>query len=197
MELTHDLSHTKDAGTKARAKSVSAVFSIGLTDTIDAILSLPYEQLTEQTGSISTPVSGYADMEIVAKWRFYDEGALSLGLRPGLGMPTGDEDKRMSEDTVIPSLFAVMTDASDDPWTFNLHIGYTRNLSHGAEERGRFYHASVAAEYSVSESLRLVTDASTETSAQQSGDPHVGSVVLGLIHSVDPKSTLTTATERD
>lgn len=185
LELTHDLSHNEDAGTKERAKSINAVFSIGLTDTIDAILGLPYEQLTERTGAASTSVSGHADMEVAAKWRFYDEGPLSFALRPGLGLPTGNEDEGLSADTVIPSLFAVMTYTSD-PWTFNLHLGYTRILDNGAEERGHIYHASASIEYSINESLRLVGDASVESNPAKSGHPNVGSAVIGLVYSLTP-----------
>ena len=185
IELTHELSHNKDGGTKERAKSINAVFSIGLTDTIDAILDLPYEQLTERTGSTSTSVSGYADMEIAAKWRFYDEGPLSFALRPGLGLPTGNEDEGLGADNVIPSLFAVMTYTSD-PWAFNLHLGYTRILDNGPEERRNIYHVSASGEYSVNENLRLVSDASVESNPEKSGHPNVGSAVIGLVYSLTP-----------
>jgi hypothetical protein len=185
LELTHELSHSQDIGTKARAKSINAVLSIGVTETIDAILSLPYEQLTEVTGSTSTSVSGYADLEIAAKWRFYDEGPLSFALRPGLGLPTGNDDQGLSADTVIPSLFGVMTYTSD-PWAFNLHIGYTRLLDNGPEERGHIYHASTSFEYSFNESLRVVGDASVESNPEKSGHPNVGSAVIGLVYSLTP-----------
>lgn len=185
LELTHELSHDQDAGTKVRAKSINAVLSIGLTETIDAILSLPYEQLTERTGSISTSVSGYADMEIAAKWRFYDEGRLSFALRPGLGLPTGNDDEGLSAETVIPSLFAVMTYTSD-PWAFNLHLGYTRILDNEPEERRNIYHLSASVEYNVNESLRLVSDASVESNPEKSGHPNVGSAVIGLVYSLTP-----------
>jgi hypothetical protein len=185
LELTHELSHDQDAGTKVRAKSINAVFSIGLTETIDAILSLPYEQLTEGTGSTSTSVSGHADMEIAAKWRFYDEGPLSFALRPGLGLPTGNDDEGLGAETVIPSLFAVMTYTSG-PWAFNLHIGYTRILDNGPEERGHIYHASTSVEYSFNENLRLVSDASVESNPEKSGHPNVGTAVIGLVYSLTP-----------
>lgn len=185
LELTHDLSHNEDAGAKGRTKSINAVFSIGLTDTIDAIVGLPYEQLTERTGSTSTSVSGYADMEIAAKWRFYDESPLSFALRPGLGLPTGNEDDSLGGGTVIPSLFAVMTYASD-PWAFNLHLGYTRILDEGPQERSHIYHASASIEHGFNESLRLVSDASIESNPEKSGHPNVGSAVIGMVHSLTP-----------
>ncbi|MBU1224486.1 MAG: transporter [Gammaproteobacteria bacterium] len=185
LELTHDLASDRDAGTKTRSRSANAVLSAGLTDDLDVIVALPHERLTERTGATKTTTSGYADMEIAAKWRFYEKGALSFALRPGLGLPTGDEDEGLSSGHVTPTLFAVATYAGD-PWAFHLHAGYTRNLHAGPDEHGHIYHASVAAEYSVSESLRLVGDASIERNGARSGHPGVGSVVVGLVVSLTP-----------
>lgn len=185
LELTHDLGTDREAGAKTRSQSINAVLSAGLTDNLDVIVSLPHEHLTEWAGATKTTTSGYADMEIAAKWRFYEAGALSFALRPGLGLPTGEEDEGLSTGHVTPSLFAISTYASD-PWAFHLHVGYTRNLHPGPDEHSHIYHASVAAEYSVSESLRLVADASIERNGAHSGHPGVGSMVIGLVASLTP-----------
>lgn len=185
LELTHDLGSDRDAGTKTYTRSINAVLTAGLTDNLDIIVALPHERLTERTGAARTTASGFADMEIAAKWRFYEAGALSFALRPGLGLPTGDEDEGLSSGHVTPSLFAVSTYASN-PWAFHLHVGYTRNLHLGSNEHSHIYHASVAAEYSVSESLRLVGDASIERNGERSGHLGVGSMVVGLVVSLAP-----------
>lgn len=103
MELTHDLSTDRDAGAKIRSRSINGVLSVGLTDDLDVIIALPHERLTERTDATKTTASGYADMEIAAKWRFYEEGALSFALRPGLGLPTGNEDEGLSSGHVTPA----------------------------------------------------------------------------------------------
>lgn len=185
LELTHDLGSDREAGTKTRSRSTNAVLTAGLTDNLDVIVALPHERLTEWAGATKTTTSGYADMEIAAKWRFYEAGALSFALRPGLGLPTGDEDEGLSTGHVTPTLFAVTTYASD-PWAFHLHVGYTLNPHPGPDERSHIYHASVAAEYSVSESLRLVADASIERNGERSGHSGVGSMVIGLVASLTP-----------
>lgn len=184
LEFTYDQSTTRNAGTMTRAQSLNVVFSYGLADTLDLIVGLPYERIAER-GAASTRVKGYADMEIAAKWRFYEDGPLSIALRPGLGLPTGNEDRGLGSGHSAPSLFAVMTHATD-PWVFHLHLGYTRNFHDGPGQRNHIYHASVAAEYSVSESLRLVADASTESNPDLAGHPNVGSLVLGLVYSMTP-----------
>lgn len=185
LELTHDLSTDRDADTKTRSQSINAVLTAGLSDDLDVIVALPHERLTEWSGGTKMTASGYADMEIAAKWRFYEAGVLSFALRPGLGLPTGNEDEGLSTGHVTPTLFAISTYAGD-PWAFHLHVGYTLNPHPGPDERSHIYHASVATEYSVSESLRLVADASIERNGERSGHPGMGSVVIGLVVSLTP-----------
>lgn len=185
LELTQDLSTMKNESTNTRERRINAVLSAGLTDNLDVIAVLPHDQLTDRLATPDATISGFADMEIAAKWRFYDEGALSFALRPGLGLPTGEDDKGLSAGHVTPSLFAVMT-YTGKPWTCHLHLGYTRNIHDGPDERNHIYHASVAAEYALGESLRLVGDASMESSREGSGHPNVGSVVLGFVYSATP-----------
>ena len=185
LELTHDLSPAKDATSDTRARRINAVLSVGLAGNLDVIAALPYERLTERLDAAGSTAKGLADMEIAAKWRFYDEDALSFALRPGLGLPTGNEDKGLGAGHVTPSLFAVMTYVRA-PWAFHLHLGYTHNPHHAPDERDHVSHASVAMEYKLSGSLRLVSDASLESNGERSGHPGVGSMVLGLVYSVTP-----------
>lgn len=185
LELTHDLAHDKDATTRTRTRSISAVLSVGLTETLDLIATLPHDRTTERAGAVSTTVQGYADAEIAAKWRYYDVEGLSLALRPGLGLPTANEDKGLGSGHLSPSIFAVLTYARSS-WTYHLHAGYTRNFFDGAAERRHLYHGSAAVEYSVSDTLRLVGDASVETNAERAGHPTVGSMVVGLVYTLTP-----------
>jgi len=185
LELTYDSNYPADSVGKQREQTVNAVLSIGILENLDFIVALPYEHVREGGGGSRPTSEGLGDAELAAKWRFYEEGALSLALRPALGLPTGNEDAGLSADHVIPSLFAVSTYAID-PWSFHLHLGYARNFHDGSDQRDHLYHASVAAEYSLSDRLRLVGDASIESNPDRSGDANAGSMVLGLIYSPIP-----------
>lgn len=185
LELTYDVSRDRDAGIRTGTRNTNAIFSAGLTDTFDFIITLPHERLTERLDTGKTTVMGYGDMEIAAKWRFYEASALSFALRPGLGLPTGNADRDLGAGHATPSLFAVSTYARDD-WAFHLHVGYTHQRRPGADERHHIYHASVAAEYRVNDSLRLVGDASIERNGERSGHPGVGSMVIGLVAALTP-----------
>lgn len=185
LELTLDRSRDADADTRVRARSANMVFSAGLTDALDLILGLPHEHLTEATGAAKARYSGYSDAEIAVKWRFYEEGALSLALRPGLGLPTGDDDAGLSAGHVSPSLFAISS-YTHEAWVFHTHLGYAPVRDQGPDEHGHIYHASVAAEYSASERLRIVADTSIERNTDRTGHPNIGSMVVGLVFSLTP-----------
>lgn len=185
LELTYDSNHKQDPPNKNREQSFNAVFSAGVLENLDVIFTLPYENVSERSDSGKHQVEGLGDIEIGAKWRFYEDEALSLALRPALALPSGDEDKGLGSGHVVPSLYGVMTYAAD-PWALHLHLGYTRNFHDGNGERDHILHASVAAEYGIGDSLRLVWDASVESNADQSGGANVGSMVIGMIYSPIP-----------
>lgn len=185
LELTYDSNHHDDAAGENREQTVNAVLSVGVLENLDFIVALPYEHVREGGGGSRLSSEGLGDAELAAKWRFYEGGVLSLALRPALGLPSGNENEGLSADHVIPSLFAVSTYAID-PWSFHLHLGYTRNFHDGRDQRDHVFHASVAAEYSLSDRLRLVGDASIESNPDRSGDANAVSMVLGLIYSPIP-----------
>lgn len=185
LEIFYEHGKTHREDTLTRTRSVNAVLSYGLTDRLDIIATLPHEHIIER-GASQSNARGYADAEIAAKWRFHENGPLSIALRPGLGLPTGNESRGLGSGRYVPSLFGVTTYAPE-PWAFHLHLGYTRNFHDGPGQRGHVFHASVAAEYQVDESLRLVVDASSESNPDLAGHPNVGSMVLGLVYSVSPK----------
>lgn len=183
LELTREASDRTEGDTRTRSLQTNAILSIGVTDAIDFIATLPQERRSERAEGTETTVRGIADGEIAAKWRFYAEGPLSFAVRPGLGLPTGRRE--LGAGHAVPSLYGVMTYARD-PWAFHVHLGYTRNLHDGPGQRGHIYHGSVAAEYMVSTALRLVGDASIERNTDLAGRPNMGSVLFGLVYSVLP-----------
>jgi hypothetical protein len=185
LELTYELGHDQDAITKTRGHSLGIVLAYGLTENTDVIFALPYERPTEWVDTASTTIQGISDMEIAAKWRFYEADALSFALRPGLGLPTGNENKGLGTGYITPSLFAVMA-YETGPWASYLHFGYTRNFHDGGVERNHIFHTSAGFLYTVNERMQLVGDVSYETNPEWSGHPYVGSMVIGLVYSVLP-----------
>src|SRR3569832_2495380 len=93
LELTHDLSHTKGGSTNTRDQRINTVLSIGLTDTLDALVSLPHERQTDQLAATdASSIQGFADLERAAGGRGGGGGARGGARRPGRGGPAGGDD---------------------------------------------------------------------------------------------------------
>lgn len=120
----------------------TAVLSYGVSDNLDAILSVGYRRL-DIGGGDSAVREGGGDVGLDLKWRYYEVGRWSLAVKPGMTLPSGDEEDGLGTGEATYSVFNVTTYAPD-PWAFHLHLGYIRynNRLGLRENRG---HLSVAA----------------------------------------------------
>lgn len=184
LELTHGRGDHRAGTVREQSSSSAVVLSYGASERLDLILIVPHERVrTVDTGN-TTENRGLGDIELAAKWRFLKWEDTSVALRPGLALPSGDEDKGLGSGRAVPSLFAVL---SHEPgaWGFHLHLGYTRNRNVLGERRD-IYHGSVAATYRSSPHWRWVTDVSWQTDPDPEVSVQVRSVVFGVIWSVWP-----------
>lgn len=188
LELTHDRGRSRVGATQERSYSTTAVLSYGATDATDVILALPYERTKTRSPGANGENRGLGDVELAAKWRFVEHGDTSVAIRPGVTLPSGDEDKGLGTGRVAPSLFAVLSHEPGD-WGFHLHVGYTRNRNDVGERRD-IYHGSVALTYNSAPNLHWVADLSSETNPDPADDEHIRSAVLGVIWSVRPNLDL-------
>jgi hypothetical protein len=158
------------------------VLSYGAADPLDLILTVPVTRLHQNGGGATHSKVG--DIEIGAKWRFFEDGDNSLALRPGLTFATGDEDAGFGTGRSTASVFLVASH-EPKPWAFHLHLGYTRNRN-VRDERRSIWHYSVAATRRFGDRLQLVGDISRETNPEKGPDGWVDSAVLGVIYSATP-----------
>ena len=54
LELTHDLSHAKDAASDTRARRINAVLSVGLAENLDVIIGVVETHGRKETAILST-----------------------------------------------------------------------------------------------------------------------------------------------
>lgn len=182
LELTNDYSDQYGSDTKTLSRNTSGILTLGVTVELDLIFTLPHERVTQRVDSYESTVGGLADLEIGLKWRFYEVGAFSFAVRPGLGLGSGgdSEDAPFGRVTTT-SLYGAMSYHSD-PWTFHSHVGYTRDLKPVLRAKRNTFHGSIASEFSVNEQLRFVGD----LGVYQSGGNIAKSVVVGIIYSLTP-----------
>jgi hypothetical protein len=183
LELTAEFGHEEDAGAEGNTGDFAAVLAYGLRDNLDLMLTLPYAHMKSETDGAATTASGLGDIGLEAKWRFIEEGGLSMALKAGVIFPSGDESDDLGAGK---SNFSVnlMTSYETGPWGYHLHLAYfgNRNVH---DERDGIRHASVALTYLVLENLRLVADAGAYTTADPAYSGDTRFLTLGGIYGVN------------
>ena len=194
---------TADAGAgPVRQESRSSVFTpvltYGVIDNLD--IALGFNRLKErvtENGAIVEDLSGMGDSSIELKWRFYDANGLSFALKPGVVLPTGDEDKGLGTGKISWGVNFIATYEAE-PWAVYGNVAYS-HVSYKlpqdeAANRSDLWRVSAGAAYSMREELRLVGEAGARTN-QAKDDPFLPGdtgrfAMVGLIYSPTGKIDL-------
>ncbi|KQC10382.1 MAG: hypothetical protein APR62_01895 [Smithella sp. SDB] len=174
---------------KAEGGDMAVGVTIGLLDSLDIVMGLPYAwySLDENDSQIGRE-SGISDISFDVKWRFFDKNGWSLALKPGLSLPTGDEDRGLGAGRTSYRLFLIGTKEFESV-AFHVNGGYIRN-ENNFEERQDIWHASVAAEVEVINDLKLMANAGMERNPDPSSDNHPAFALGGIAYDVSEKITL-------
>jgi hypothetical protein len=163
----------KARGTGARLYRHDAVLSYGLADALDLQAGVPW---------VRERASGVGDATLDLKWRFFERGALSLGLKPGITLPTGDEAKGLGAGRAgWGTLLIVTYDAG--PYAFHAHAGIKRNRN-TLGERESLTHLSGAVAVRAAPDVKVVLDFARTTSADPAATDGERYLVFGAIWSV-------------
>ncbi|RJQ44835.1 MAG: transporter [Nitrospiraceae bacterium] len=174
---------TEDAGIE-----VSVIYSYGFTDNADVVLGMPYLwSKTKEDGETVSDEDGIGDTSIELKWRLFEKEGLSFALKPGITLPTGDEEKGLGNGR--PS-YALMFIATQEMEVLSLHmnLGYLRNEYKLEEDKSSnrkdLWYASLAAEKEVSENLSAVANVGMERNSDKNSKTQPAFILGGLIYSV-------------
>lgn len=197
------LDRTADTGAgpveqSRRITVFTPVLTYGLLENLDVALSLNHvRQRFTENGVVTEDTNGMADSTLELKWRFYEADGLSLALKPGLLLPTGNENSGLG--TGEPSWgvnFIATYDAK--PWSFSGNVAYNHvryKLQQDADEnRADLWRVSGGLAYSVRDDLRLVGEVGVRTNASRN-DPYLPGTngqfaMLGAIYSPTGKIDL-------
>ena len=182
FEFNGEYNHDNKDGANASETQIAAAMTYGVIDNLDVAVGLPYLLLKSKEAGESTSANGLGDVPIFLKWRFYEQEGLSLALKPGITLPTGDDEKELGAGKVTCSIFFITTKEAK-PWAFHLNLGYIRNDNNNDEVKN-IWHASLAAELEVAKGLRVVADTGIERSREQESHLHPAFILGGLIYSV-------------
>ena len=104
-------------------------------------------------------------------------------MKPGLTLPTGDEDKGLGAGKSGYGAFLICS-LDRSPFMVHTNIGYFRNQNKSGERENLWY-ASLASDYAVNDALTAVANICLETNPDPETDTPPAFLLGGLIYSVN------------
>jgi hypothetical protein len=184
LELTseHFVSN-KATGAHQHLALSTVVATYGFVDSADLVLTLPHLRTGDSAPDGQAGAHGLADVGLDIKWRFYEDGPLSLAVKPGVTFPTGDDDRSLGTGRANWSAY-VVTGYEVARWHLHLHLGHV-HVNNTSNARVNRWHASAAAVYAAS-ALKLIVDAGIDTDEDRAHQRHPVFLVTGAIYSPHP-----------
>ncbi|MEK6672075.1 MAG: transporter [Nitrospirota bacterium] len=181
LEINSEYSHDRDDGITLDTAEIRATLSYGMTDNADIIIGLPYQSVRVKDPESTTRENGVSDISIEMKWRIYDKDGFSLALKPGLTLPSGDDEKGLGAGRATYSLLLVASKEMQ-PFVFHLNAGYIRN-DNKADERVDIWHLSIASTVEVMKDLKLAANIGAERNSDKSSNTAPAFILGGIIYS--------------
>jgi len=182
IEVNAEYAHARSEGVTATATQLASTLSYGVSDPFDIVLAVPYQFVRLRDSGISSGEEGLSDVTLEAKWRFYDRDGLSLALKPGVSLPTGDGEKGLGAGKTGYHLFFIGS-KEIETWAFHLNAGYLRNDNRAGEIKD-LWHASAAATLRATGDLTLAANIGIETNAARDANGHPAFILGGVVYSV-------------
>jgi hypothetical protein len=190
-EFSTDQEQENGLSVKEKGSEAGSTLSYGITDNIDLVVGMPLQWYTVKEGGVTVAdESGFGDMGIELKWRLIEaeEGGISLALKPGLSIPTGDEHKGLGNGALTGGVTLIATHEGR-LGALHCNLGYNRN-EYGITEntetaRNDIWHASLAAELNLTDKIRSVANIGVETNEDKASTLHPVFFIGGLICSID------------
>jgi hypothetical protein len=172
---------------KETGSEIAATISWGVSEHADIVIGIPYaDYMVKEDGTTLASENGLSDVSLEYKYRFFEKDGLSLAVKPGVSLPTGDEEKGLGNGKTSYSAFFITTKEAE-PWAFHFNVGYVRNeyKLRADEEANRkdIWHVSLAAQMEAVKDLNLVANIGMERNPDTISDTHPAFVLGGLIYS--------------
>lgn len=189
VSYVHDRDKADELTTFKTEGGESAIgITVGFLDTLDAVVSAPYVWFAiDENDHRVARADGLSDINFDLKWRFFEKKGWALALKPGIRLPSGDEDKGLGKGRAGYRMFFIATKELD-PAAFHLNLGYLRNENNAGERRD-IWHASLAAEYEVVKNLKLLANIGAERNPASDSDNHPAFALGGIAYSLSERIT--------
>ncbi|HSW63298.1 MAG TPA: transporter [Dissulfurispiraceae bacterium] len=191
-ELSFDKArvYSEDTGShfteKTRGGTIGAAVTAGVHDRVDVVLGIPYQWFSvHEDGERTGRADGLSDISLDLKWRFFEQDGWSLAAKPGISLPTGDDDRGLGNGRAAYRMFLIGTKELA-PWAFHVNLGYSRN-ENKAEDRKDLWHASAAAEVEVVKDLKAVANVGVERNPDAASSTNPAFALGGFIYQISER----------
>ncbi len=174
LEVNGQADHDKDGGRTTTGGQMATVLSYGIIDAIDVAVTLPYLWIEHE--------NGFSDVNVDIRYRFFEKDGLSFMVKPGLSLPTGDDEKGLGAGKVGGHLYLIgMKEVGS--MTFIANLGYIRYETDEDAAEKNIWHVSVAGVYSLNDHWKLTADIVAERNTGKNADNDPVSAIAGVIYS--------------
>ncbi len=155
---------------------LSTVLTYGITDNLDIMAGMPYVWQKKGEGGVTTfDKDRLSDMDLKAKWRFYEKDGLGFTIEPGISLPTGDYREGFGAGrATYGAIFVISKEIA--PLGFHLNAGYTKNKNK-VDERKDLFSTSLAITYEVIKDLTIGGDITISSNT----DPRVSTAPASFL----------------
>jgi hypothetical protein len=168
---------------EATGSEFATSLSFGMAENVDLVLGVPYQSGKEKEDGVSVyDEKGISDISLEAKWRFYEKDGLSLAFKPGVSLPTGNEEKGLGTGKTGYQAFMIGSSEAA-PWAFHANLGYIRNENNANEEKN-IWHASLAATCEIVKGFQIVGNIGIERNPDKEAHNDPAFVIGGVVYSV-------------
>jgi hypothetical protein len=179
-----DKDDTEDVSVKSTGGQAAATLSYGIAENVDLVLSLPYLWGKAEVNEITIyDEKGIGDAVLETKWRLFEKNGFSMALKPGISIPTGNDEKGLGAGQLGGHLFLIGSKELG-PCAFHANLGYIRN-ENKVDERKDIWHASLAATWEVIKNLKLVANVGIERNPDEDANNDPAFIIGGIIYSIN------------
>ncbi len=184
FELNYEYDHDDSDGVVTKENLIQTAMTCGVMDTMDVVVTLPYQFLSTESGGTTVSENGISDTAIDVKWRFFEKEGLALALKPGIKLPTGDDQRGLGSGRMGYQMYFIATQEMK-PLTFHFNLGYMRNEnSDVVDERKDLWHVSLASEMPLASWVKAVMNVGIEKNPDKNSETDPAFILGGLIFPV-------------
>ncbi|NTV96535.1 MAG: transporter [Thiobacillus sp.] len=189
LEIGYD--QVRSEGDTGRA--IGVTYTRGVTDNLDLFAGSAWQ---------ASGPSGWGNVGIGAKWRFYENEAdkVSLALKPEILLPVSASDEAAglgNGELSYGVTFIASRETSFGELHFNAELARSNYDDSAIDERQTFWRVSVAPVWAVAEGWRLALDLGLQSNPDRAEDAVMGYVELGLVYCPNGQVDLSLGIIRD